>query len=180
METLQHLNVKIFAQEPASIEWHHLIPVFHRWIQDRRLPENLIDVADYAHVPSGPGVMLIGHEAFYSLDNRQSRPGLLYNRRTSLDGSAAEKLAQAYDAALAAARTLASEHEFSGKIQFDEGHCEVFVNDRLLAPNTESTWQQLEGPISSFFEARWGSRPSLTWQGQSRDLFRVTVRSRPE
>ena len=49
--------------------------VFHQWIRDSVCPEMLIDVADYRHVPAGPGVMLIGHEANYSLDNRENRLG---------------------------------------------------------------------------------------------------------
>ena len=60
---LQHLNVKIFAQEPASIDLAGAIPVFHRWIQENVCEELLIDVADYRHVPAGPGVLLVGHEA---------------------------------------------------------------------------------------------------------------------
>ena len=63
-----------------------LIPVFHRWIREQAMPELLIDVADYSHVPAGPGVMVIGHEANYSVDNRENRLGLLYNRRAALEG----------------------------------------------------------------------------------------------
>ena len=69
-----------------------------------RLEELLIDVADYLHVHNGPGIMLIGHEADYSLDNRAGRLGLLYNRKEQLDGTTQEKLAQAARAALTAAQ----------------------------------------------------------------------------
>jgi len=44
------------------------IPVFHRWIQERSLDELMVDVADYTHVPDGPGVVLVCHDAIYSLD----------------------------------------------------------------------------------------------------------------
>ena len=58
---VQHVNVKIFAEDPA-IELDGAIPVFHRWIQRNVCEELLIDVADYRHVPAGPGVLLVGHD----------------------------------------------------------------------------------------------------------------------
>ena len=40
----------------------------------------LIDVADYSHVPDGPGVMLVAHEGFFSLDQENHQPGLAGHR----------------------------------------------------------------------------------------------------
>ncbi|MCG8364404.1 MAG: hypothetical protein MJA27_13865, partial [Pseudanabaenales cyanobacterium] len=64
---VQHVNVKIFLKGP-EVSKEDAINVFHSWIQDQKLDDQLIDVADYSHVPEGPGVMLIGHNAFYSFD----------------------------------------------------------------------------------------------------------------
>ncbi len=86
MNPIQHVMVKVFAREPVSIDLGEAIPIFHRWIQDHVCPELLIDVADYRHVPNGPGVMLIGHEANYSLDMTKGRLGLLYNRKQAGGG----------------------------------------------------------------------------------------------
>ena len=83
---LQHINVKIFAQEPVPENCSDAIAVFHRWIQRRVAAELLIDVADYLHVPEGPGIMLIGHVAHCPLDFSHGRFGLLYNRRKSTEG----------------------------------------------------------------------------------------------
>ena len=88
------------------------IPVFHRWIQEQALPGLLVDVADYRHVPEGPGVVLVAHEAIYGLDLGGGRLGLLYNRRTRLDAAPAEALPQAFRAALEACRKLEQEPEF--------------------------------------------------------------------
>ena len=41
----------------------------------------MIDVANYAHVPKGPGVALIGHGTDYFIDEGEGRLGLLYNRK---------------------------------------------------------------------------------------------------
>ena len=61
----QKLQVKFFAN--AEISETALVPVFHDWIRERVVPDELlIDVADYSHVPDGPGVMIIGHHADYA------------------------------------------------------------------------------------------------------------------
>ena len=55
--------------------------MFHRWIKQHALPELTIDVANYAHVPKGPGVVLIGHGSDYFMDEGEGRLGLLHNRK---------------------------------------------------------------------------------------------------
>lgn len=170
---LQHLNVKIFIAEPAAINLADAVPVFHRWIRDSACEEMLVDVADYRHVPAGPGVMLIGHEANYSLDNRENRLGLLYNRKAVLEGTLHDRLRQAHGAALSACKRLESDPAFGGKLQFELGQCEVFLNDRLLAPNTEETWLQLKPELEKFFP-----ECSLERTGEPRDLLRVTITRR--
>jgi hypothetical protein len=154
------------------VDWEALAPVYHRWIQERALPEMLIDVANYAHVPNGPGVMLLAHEGFYSVDNRAGELGVLYNRRAPLEGSTGDKIAQAYDSALYAARML--EAEFPG-LRFDDHNCEVFVNDRLLAPNVPETFETLRPELEAFFSDRWRSEIQLAWDSNPRGLFRVRV-----
>src|SRR6202049_4587202 len=141
MNPTQHVMVKVFAREPALIDLGDAIPIFHTWIQNHVFPELLIDVADYRHVPTGPGVMLIGHEANYSLDMTKGRLGLLYNRKQSR-GAAQENLQQAYDAAMAACARLEHEPAFAGKLKFTS-ECEFSINDRLLAPNREETYLAL-------------------------------------
>src|SRR5713226_1464167 len=126
---VQHVNVKIFAEGPAiaDLDLAGAIPVFHRWIQQSVCEELLIDVADYRHVPAGPGVLLVGHEANYSLDLSFNRLGLLYNRKAWGDGSAQDNLLQAFHAALTACQRLEEEPEFRGKLRFSAGDCEVFL-----------------------------------------------------
>src|SRR5258708_27627083 len=138
MNAIQHVRVKVFARQPVSIDQGVAITVFHRWIQERVCPEMLIDVADYRHVPNGPGVMLIGHEANYSLDNTKGRLGLLYSRQQE-GGGAQENLRQAFDAAVAACRRLEKEPALPRKVAFDSGEGGVSIKERLVAPNPEET-----------------------------------------
>ena len=176
MSDVQHFNVKVFTTPDSAINWPDLIPVFHRWIQGSSVPESLIDVADYAHVPAGPGVVLVAHEAIYSVDNRAHKPGLLYNRRTVLEGSTEDKVRQACTAAFTAASLLESEPELQGKVRFDRSELEVFVNDRMLAPNTQDTFDRLSPAIGSVAAEQLGGPVELEWDRNARGLFRVIVR----
>jgi hypothetical protein len=175
MNRIQHVTVKIFASEPALIDLGDAIPIFHGWIQNHVFPELLIDVADYRHVPNGPGVMLIGHEANYSLDMTKGRLGLLYYRKQP-GGSAQENLRQAYDATISACNRLKQEPAFAGKLKFTS-ECEFAINDRLLAPNQEETYLTLKPEFDRFFAALWGPAAySMERRGEPRELFRVAVK----
>jgi hypothetical protein len=172
---MQHVNIKIFAKRPIDVS--AAIPVFHRWIQERSVPEILIDVADYSHVPEGPGVLLIAHEANYSLDCSRNQLGLLYNRKVVGEGNAQDSLRQAYDAALNACRQLENEPEFKGSLQFDPNHLELVLNDRLLHPNDDESWRAIEPEAKRFFDGVFGAgKYSLECAGEPRERLRATVR----
>jgi hypothetical protein len=164
------------VREPTSIDLADTIPVFHRWIQEVVLHELIIDVADYRHVPAGPGVMLIGDEANYSLDCAFDHLGLLYNRKRPSEGAVTDKLFKAFGSALLACSHLEDEAAFRGKLKFDAGHCEVILNDRLLAPNTEETWLELRPHFEAFFDGLFGSgRYLMKRLGERRERFRIEV-----
>ena len=129
LPNLQHVNVKFFLEDTEAIDLEKAIHVFHSWIQDQKLDDLLIDVADYRHVPSGPGVILIGHNAQYSFDNAEGQLGVLYNRKTLMETSDdAELIASSLRAALHICRLLMKEESFHGKIKFAKKqvavHCE--------------------------------------------------------
>jgi hypothetical protein len=173
---MQHVNVKLFAVEPAPADLSGAIPVFHRWIQRREFPELLIDIADYGHVPDGPGVMLIAHEANYSLDRSRGRLGVLYDRKATLDGTPSENLRQAYEAALAAARRLEEEPEFQGILKVGLDEVEVILNDRLLFPNSAETWEAVRPDVEGFFDELFSPGTySVRRASDPRERFRILV-----
>ena len=173
---IQHFRVKLFATPDSDPRLSNAIPVFHRWIQQSKVPEIAIDVSDYEHVPAGPGVILVCHEAIYGLDQGQGRLGLVYNRRTVLNGSVEERLRQAVLATESAADLLEQEPEFAGNLRFDRNQWEVSVNDRALAPNTADTWELLEPVVRTVFDRVIGAgKYSLARNTDPRQLIRVTV-----
>ena len=171
---LQHVNVKFYLENPETINLADYAAVFNIWIQKQRLDELLIDVADYLHVHNGPGIMLIGHEADYSLDNRAGRLGLLYNRKEPIEGTAQEKLTQAVRAALTVAQILEKENG----LKFNGSEVQLVVNDRLLAPNTAETFAALEPELNSFFARLYDSAQySLSHNDDRRERFTVNVKA---
>jgi hypothetical protein len=176
--TLQHVNVKLLLQNPAEARLEPLIPVFHSWIEAQNGDELLIDVADYAHVPAGPGIVLIGHEGNYSVDNTGNRLGVRYNRKAAVSGGNQDCLAQAARAALSACRRLEEEPRLNGKFRFNGQEVEIFVNDRLIAPNNQATRETFDADLRTFAGKLFqGKEYSLTYGDDPRSLFTVYVKS---
>ncbi|MBW2212567.1 MAG: hypothetical protein JRG67_16300 [Deltaproteobacteria bacterium] len=99
-------QVKLYTRA-GDIELEKLIPVFHEWIRTKKISDELlIDVADYAHVPQGPGVVLIGHQSDYYLDVADNRPGLLYSRKRGFEGDFQAGIDDAFRRALNACQLL--------------------------------------------------------------------------
>src|SRR6266436_9799720 len=121
---LQHINVKLLLSNAEELELDGVIPVFHSWIQAQVSEELLLDVADYRHVHGGPGIVLIGHEADYSLDNTDNRWGVRYNRKTAARGDNQERLKQAARAALLAGQRLQQDGRL--KLYFKGDEIEIF------------------------------------------------------
>ncbi len=178
---LQHVNVKLLVQDPEEIDLEPLVPIFHSWIQDQVCQEMLLDVADYRHVHAGPGVVVIGHQADYSVDNTDNRLGVRYNRKAALEGSNQDRLTQATRSALTACQRLESDPRLDGKLRFNGQEMEVFINDRLVAPNRDATREALSSEFQSFFQKLFGgSEYSLSSGRDPRRLFNVSARtSRP-
>jgi hypothetical protein len=173
---LQHVNVKLFLQEPRDVDLEPLIPVFHSWIQDQADGELLLDVADYRHVEAGPGVVLIGHEGNYSVDNTDNRLGVRYNRKAALEGSNQDRLAQAARAALTACKRLEAEPRLGGRLRFNGREIEIFINDRLLAPNIDATREALDADIQAFSRKLFPEvEYSLSYDRDPRKLFAVSL-----
>jgi hypothetical protein len=170
----QHVNVKLFVKNAEGLDPAAVIPVFHGWIQDQANDELLLDVADYRHVHSGPGVVLVGHQGNYSLDNTGGRLGVRYNRKAILEGTNQDRLVQATSAALSAWLRLEDEPLLNGKLSFNGREIEVWLNDRLLAPNSEETRRTAYSDFELFFSNLFGGGEfDISYQQDPRSLLGV-------
>ena len=146
---LHKFCVKFFVENPEAVALGSVIPVYHRWIQKQAVEGMLVDVADYGHLPQGPGVLLVAHEADYGMDSMEGPLGLLYNRKTESAGRLSDRIAAAFKAALGACVKLENEPEFMGRIKFRAASPIFIANDRLNAPNTEEAFQGLRSDLSA-------------------------------
>jgi hypothetical protein len=148
MDTVKY-ELKFFLDDASGVELEEFIPVFHDWIQTQQLDELLIDVADYRHVPQGPGVVLIAHDAHYVMDLTDARLGLLYSRRRETHPSRCaildveDRLRSVWRCALTACQRLEAHPVLHGRLQFRGHELLLRCNDRLRAPNTTAAYDEL-------------------------------------
>ena len=166
------LQVKLFVDGDCP-RAERFIPVFHAWIKHHELPELLIDVANYAHVPKGPGVALIGNDSDYFLDDTDGRPGLLYSRKREAPAPEA-RLGDAFRRVLHAALLLGQ--SFDGKLKFRTDELLFRINDRLAAPSGETTFAALRPELDAFFSKLFaGAGHKLALTGGPKQLFSVKI-----
>jgi hypothetical protein len=173
------LAVKFPFQNPSAIKAEEFVPVFHRWIQGQALPgHQLIDVADYAHVHEGPGIVLVAHEANLHADQGRGQFGLLYRRKQPTGGSFRGRLRATFSHALEAAALLGQDPALAGRanIRTDEGSFLIF--DRLLAPNSNATFKSVRSDLESFLKGLYGL-PSidLIFTERPEELFEMSIKT---
>ena len=164
MSVPHRIKLKYFINEADTIELPAFIPVFHRWIQEERMEELLIDVADYKHVPNGPGIMLIGHEADYAIDMGQGKPGLMYTRKRLgddvTDGAQAPNLADTlrtiFRQTLVGCQALESEPSLDGQIQFRIDKAELIFSDRLHSRNQAEAYAAVQNEVQAVVDELYG------------------------
>ncbi len=174
---LQHVNVKIFVDGEMTVDPARFIEVFHGWVAEQSMNEMMIDVADYRHVPDGPGVVMVGHEADYAMDNAGGRDGLLYNRKAALDVSNEDRIRQAVTSAASACQRLEAAFADGDGLKFSRQEFVVFINDRALAPNTSETYQACKPELESSLTSVLGHDDfTLEHHSDPRSRFGVGVK----
>lgn len=182
MDPLQahQLAVKFYVDGSMESSLGVFVPIFHNWIQEDRLEHELmVDVADYSHVYRGPGVVLVCHDAHYSLDQRDGRLGLLYSRRRKADdGEVESRLHAVFRSALTACALLENEPSLKGQLRFRPNEILLQIHNRLLAPNTTATFRSVRERLEQFFHALYPEVDSINYEHipGAKEPFGVQVR----
>jgi hypothetical protein len=169
--------VKFFAEDGAGLSGEQFVPILHSWIQGHAIADHtLIDVADYSHVHEGPGTLLVAHEANFYLDRTDGFLGLSYSRKQPFEGTFAQRLRQAFSAALQACARLEDEPALQGRLKFRTNEALVRLNDRLLAPNTPETFQQVKPQLEQLAATLWpGGGIEMDHNASELSLFEVRL-----
>lgn len=178
---LHKFGIKFFADGAEQLDVLKLIPMYHRWIQQDLLEDLLIDVADYSHVPGGPGVMLIAHEGNYALDEGGHARGVLYYSKHRLAGELPERLAQVARKALKAAQLMSADAELQGTLRLPGNQLQFFANDRLVAPNEDTAFNELKPALGEFLDRLYAGAPySLERERDRKERLSVRVQAEGE
>jgi hypothetical protein len=140
---LQKINVKFGIDAPADADWDSLLNIFSRWRLEEG--EEILDLADYSHVPEAPSLILVSKRWQLGVDfargtgeEREGEwAGLFYASRKGLEGNLGETLRSVIASALEKFQRLAGEKEFPQGVTILCGELDIAFNDRLLLPNTD-------------------------------------------
>jgi hypothetical protein len=154
------VGIKFFMTDPHAIPVQDFIGVFQKWIQGQVIADHLlVDVHNYSHIHDGPGILLVAHEGNFSIDSADRRTGLLYQRK--FPGGNPIKTARQ------ACALLESDSSLKGRVRFRTDELQLIANDRLLAPNDDKTFAQLEPALASSLQPAFeGKRLKLTRTSQ--------------
>lgn len=177
MDDLYRICVKLYGPEPG-VSGDLFVTIFQEWIRDRVLDMVLLDVADYAHAPASPGIMLIAHEVSFALDRADGRFGLLVQRRTPVEGGAMEAVAVTLGHAFAVANRLERDSRLAGSLNFDRSGIRIESNDRLRAPNNDEGYSSFERAVRDALERVAPGKTVLTTRvpNDPRDRLAIDVR----
>ncbi len=146
---LQRLDIKLYLTlEPGLTQdevWTRLIAVFGRWRHDES--EELIDLQDYAHVPNGPGIVLVSKRWVLSIDWSDGQAGILLPMRRGLEGTLSERFARATRVLLEKATRLLAEEELEEVMKPRCGELSIAVNDRVLYPDPDAADAELRPEV---------------------------------
>ncbi len=142
---LQKINVKFGIDAPADADWDSLLNIFSRWRLEEG--EEILDLADYSHVPEAPSIILVSKRWQLGIDfargtgeNRAGNwPGLFYASRKGLEDDLGARLRSVATSALEKFQRLAGEKEFPPGVKILCAELDIVFNDRLLAPNDDET-----------------------------------------
>jgi hypothetical protein len=173
------LQLKLFVDPSSTPELEAFVPVFHGFIRDKKLDgEVLVDVADYAHVHQGPGVVLIGHDCDYYTDLGGGRLGLLYNKKRGGPSDLGESLVEAFRRALRVCVLLEAEADPKARVRFGTDEALLRLTDRLRATNTANTFTALQPALEAGLARVYGEGFELMQEGSEKDPFTVRIKAK--
>ncbi len=136
---LQRIDVKLLLDCPPDPDLDQFLVIFDRWRKADDHPADWVDLADYAHMPGGPGILIAGKRDTFSVNLNPPGPGLLTSVRRGLEGSLEDRFREALRRAREFNAAVMAEPEFPDDFSVRKGAWEIYVNDRLGFPNTDPT-----------------------------------------
>ncbi len=159
---LQKINVKFGIDAAADADWDALLNIFSRWRLEEG--EEILDLADYSHVPEAPSIILVSKRWQLGVDFSRGTgedraggwAGLLYASRKGLEGDLGARLRSVLVSALEKFQRLAGEKEFPRGVTILYGELDIAFNDRLLVPNNDEMDALVRPTVEEVLAALYG------------------------
>lgn len=175
---LQRIDVKILADAPSELNLDPFLAIFGRWRHDADHPADWVDLADFAHMLRGPGVMIVGKQGNFSVNLHDPGLGLLYVGKKDYEGPNDGRILEAFRRHLTLATALVAEPEYPTAWKIQTGSWELSINDRLNFPNTAETDEILRPSIESAMDVLFGAgRYALTRDTDPQRRYGCSVRA---
>jgi hypothetical protein len=171
---VERFCLKFFAHADG-VDEASFIPIFHDWIRLKSLPGTLIDVADYRHVPDGPGIMLISHEVNYAMEHGDGQFGLSAQRKLGKAGTHQERIVELARRLARFGALLEADSRLGGALALEGGHFVYRANDRLRVPNTEAAFVAIEPALATAAAELYGDQPVTITRLENDPRERLTV-----
>ena len=146
------ISVKLYLEDPAALDAEAVVPPFHRYIREDLVVGTPIDVARYAHVVNGPGILIIGHQLDYAIDYAEGRAGISVTRKRDAEGAFADQLRVLAAEAARLSLLLQGEDGIGDAGRVGTGEALVTILDRYEAPNDDETLVRVEPALREAFE----------------------------
>jgi hypothetical protein len=182
---LQKIDVKLPLDGHPGFDFDVLLGIFGRWRVEQG--EEIIDLADYLHVPEGPGCLLVSQRWHFGVDFSGGAPGLFFSNRKGLEGDMAARFSQVIRSLLEKGQRLLGERELLGRLRPRCSELEITVNDRVRAPNTDESDARLRPALAAVLDRVYGKgaceitrdsdpRLRLGWRVKARALGTASLR----
>jgi hypothetical protein len=148
-----------FPAYPSQVDEATFIPIFHEWIRVKKIPGALIDVADYRHVPDGPGIMLISHEINYAMEHGGGQFGLSAQRKLGEGATHQKRIVDLAKRLALVGSLLEADGRLNGHLRLEGERFFYVGNDRLRLPNTDEGYAALKPDLEAAAQSLYGGAP---------------------
>jgi len=174
---LQRIHVKMLADAPPDFRLDPFLAIFGRWRQDKTHPAQWVDLADYAHMAEGPGILLAGHQGNFVVDRARPGLGLLYAGKKDFEGANDERIVGAFRRCLDLTKALVTEPTYPAEMKLKPESWEFFINDRVYFPNNDETDAALRPAIESALNKLFGDGVTMERDTDPQRRYAFSIRA---
>lgn len=164
-----------FPAYPGQVDEALFIPIFHEWIRVKKIPGALIDVADYRHVPEGPGIMLISHEINYAMEHGGGQFGLSAQRKLGEGDTHQQRIVDLARRLALFGSLLETDGRLEGQLRLEGERFLYVANDRLRLPNTDEAFTALKPDLEAAGHSLYGGSPVTVTRVENDSRDRLTA-----